>query len=250
MKPTAKNSRRKIAVFLIIGISVIVSWALVMNGPKSGDAFLKLVRGGLDDYRFAFSSGKVYRDVMNGDNATERFIQSYGSQIALKNLNGPEGQTLTLPSQDAFDALLAKEVAAGVDYEPVMEKNIRTVNDSKENSSVYLAELRKTVGLRKTDLWKSLIAFSENGNASQLSAYVRESDSIQKKFLETNVPSSWKSFHIDLINFERKRIEVVRAIAASDEDPVKGLAAMEELEKLNEAELRLAEDFTEKMSEI
>src|SRR3989344_4979776 len=247
---TEKKKKKKIAAILIVAVAFLISGFLVFDAAKNDGEFLKLVRGGLDDYRFAFSSDAQYRNVLEGDNSTDRFIQNYGSEIALKNPSGPSDGTLTLPSQEVFDKLLAKEISAGISYEEISEKDIRTVPDSKENFASYLSAARSAIRMHRTDLWKSLFELSEKGDAKPLLAYVAESDAVAKKLLVTPVPSSWKNFHIDFINFERKRIEVVRAIAASDEDPVKGIAAMEELTNLNETELKLAEDFAEKTEGI
>ncbi len=237
------------AVSIVLG-SLVVAGLLVFDASKDNGGILKLVKSGLEDYRFAFSSGKEYREVAEGNNLTDRFIQNYGSQIALKNPNGPEGDTLTLPSQNTFDTLLAKEVAAGVSYEPIAENDLRAVADSKENVSAYLAAMRGIVSGRKTDLWKSLFEFSESGNANSLLRYVAESQKIEGGLATISVPESWKRFHADLINFERRRIAVVLAIAKSDEDPVNGLAAMEEFINLSKDEVKLAETFAEKTEGI
>lgn len=245
-----KIKRNYFISFVILGVSILTAGYVVFNNSNDTGEFFKIVKGGIEDYRFAFSSGRQYKEILKGDNATERFIQNYGSQIALKNANGPEGETLTLPSQEIFNELLAKEVSAGIAYEPFNESEISIIPDSKINKERYISELRAVMEKQKTDLWYSIFEFSQNGDGRSLKNYISERNEITKNLEEMNVPVSWKKFHVDLVNFERRRVTAIVAIVNSENDPVKGLAAMEELPKLNELELELAKIFTEKSKEI
>lgn len=241
--------QKKLIAFTIVVGALFVAGFLVFDAKKNNGEFFKFLGGG-EDYRFAFSSDAEYRNVLEGNNSTDRFIQNYGSQIAIKNPSGPAEGTLALPSQEIFDQLLSKEVSAGISYEAVLEKDIHIVSDSKENNDLYLSSVKGAMAMHRTDLWRSLLEFSESGSSKSLIAYASESMAVEKKLLNSSVPSSWKGFHMDLINFERKRTEVVRAIARSEDDPVKGLTAMQELFTLNETELKLAETFAEKTKGI
>lgn len=242
----------------IIAAAIITTLVIVLRTPGNPMNSILGVKGNkTDDSRFAFSEKTQEKldKYLNSENFTENLIQKYGFQIAAENLDGPVNGSLILPSGEKLESTFAGELERGISYEKVSESDIRVTEDSSEVAvRKYLTEIQR-VALNQNIDFENELGYALNElltkqKTARLETFADKLDSMNTKLLAIPVPATWKTFHVELINIQRRKTAIIHSLAEIDNDPVKAVVAIQDLEKVGDEELQLSKVFAEKSKDL
>lgn len=256
-----KNIDPKKKFFTAVGIiaaAIIVTLIIVLRTPGNPMNSILGVKGNkTEDSRFAFSEKTQEKldKYLNSDNFTENLIQKYGFQIAAENLDGPVNGSLVLPSGEKLESTLAGELERGIGYEKISESDVRVIEDSSDTAvRKYLTEIQK-VALNQNIDFENELAYAldellSKQKTARLEKFANKLDSMNAKLLAIPVPVTWKTFHVELVNIQRKKTAIIHSLAEIENDPVKAVVAIQDLEKIGAEELQLSRVFAEKSKDL
>lgn len=256
--PVKKNisSQKKLYSILFLFGSVLVAGYIIFTTPKNPEDLVR-VKNSENDTRFDFSNtvSEKIAEALKQENFTDQVFQHYGFQIAAENGNGPQNGSLILPSSEKFEEALKSGLARSIEYTPVRDTDIRVSNDTSAIASqkylehVALAGSRARINFEK-DFATVLGNFGTKGNTAELDILADRVDALANSFLEITTPTSWKSFHVELINIHRRKAAVLHALAQIDNDPIKAIVALQEFKLISSDEANLSKVLAKKSESI
>lgn len=268
-KETKKTINKGLAAFVIVGLSVIVSFFIISspkNSQKEGVASSFLRSSNNPFLSFQSSNIKTQNPTitqkispLKTDNLTEELASIITESIANSNPDGlKEGKKIIPPDPNLLEekTLQFKEKAAKFLGEDVFtEKDIIITDDnSKEAQLAYLKKLDETTKKNFTGFDKSFAelfnSWLETGDPSDVKTYTKIAAAQIKDLLAIRVPSLWKPFHLQNLNLWQKKLAAYQALLETKEDPVKAMVAFKVLPQLLTETVLLQETLQKKFIEL
>lgn len=243
-----ENKVKSLILFLLL-VAIIFSIVFFFVPRKNSNDLFSVQNNSDTDNRFGFSRDteeflKSINEKNNSENYTDNLIAKYGMQIAANNPDGPQNDKVVVPSHDYFETMIAEELQRGILYPIVSESDIRKgTSDSREALTIYLKKITTIITQANSVVKTTDIQIQAQKTAETLKKATQE-------LLAVEVPPSWISTHLQLLNFYQKKMTLFEAISALETDPLKGLLALEELKKIQIEELSLTQTLQKKINEV
>lgn len=231
------HSIKKIIPASILLIGVVLAWFIVRE-KKPGETFFDVAFGSKESRSVSFTRGEGNdKNNTQSQNLTEAAVEKYLMELAKKNPDGPKGNTLVFPAQNILESTLESAANVKISFVAVTENDIKI---SKETGSVaeraYLeavqnADKKNSKKINTNEMSVINSFFSEN-NSAPLMAFTEGLQSLISDLIAVPVPPSMKDFHIQLINFQTKKISILKSFLELSNDPVRTIVALKEYEQL------------------
>lgn len=192
-------------------------------------------------------------------NLTDNIITNYGHEIAKRNPSGPRvvngEQKIALPPQRTLEELLATELNQNLKIDLYDLKDIRISRDASDN---YIRTYLKSISTATENIFgkftKTPFALLDEllrkKNPEPLYQYVTLLSRYSGDLLTLDAPPSWKTFHLEFINLQQEKIAVYQSLLEVDQDPVKAMVAINQIEKLDEKDQNLATVLNEQLKSL
>ncbi len=250
--------RKKIAIAIII-VGVFASYLII--APKHGNGGFALNVGLENNVKSSIDYQKDAQEVSNNSgqpetNLTQTFLNQYALTLVQKNPDGPlnvNGEKMvTIPSGATIETIIEEAIGKGIQIEATKESDIRQIDDSSEKAVIeYLAAIRSAnaniSSETDADITRAVYQLVQNNDPSFLTEYSDGINSLITSLLAIPTPSSWKSFHLSLLNYQQKKLAIAKAVLNIGTDPIMALAAIDTLNELNNDEETIARLLKEKL---
>lgn len=211
---------------------------VITAGETSNDSRFQFTRNGLAEALPSSVPGVVEEKVSN--NLTDRVANLYTGEIIKANKNDSltvkKEKSLTLPSQDIFDAT----------FDTILKEPFRFISFTKgdvlvspDNSSVatraYFLAIKTVVSSQTKNPNKEVDALNAFFSKQDSNLLVQFNGVLSKnvdELLKMRVPSDLVLFHLQTLNTFQKKLAVYSAIADMNADPVKTVVAIDEIPKI------------------
>jgi len=209
----------------------------IAGSERSGGSFVDL-------------TGNTNLDITDPSlNITDEVAKEYTKKIVQMNAGG-QGDTanITLPDATAFETIVKDYLSKNIQFREYTEKDIRLLNDdSVQTKKAYFENLQKIqnklISPLKTNFVYAAALFVTDKKSDELQKHINVASTYITNVLEISVPKSAKQFHIDLLNIYEKRRILGTTLLENPDDPLKSVVVLQEMEKLNEEEINLADSF-------
>jgi len=246
-----RMKKRKIIPVAIVLSGLVLSLIIFNLSTKSDSKTVSINgAGGINnnsDFQYQVDQNRnaVVNPIPAGQNAsttsnlTEIMAQNLSQNIFQANSNNPNGtSSIELPTSDSLGDMISQSASSQtIQFPAFTEKDIRIGTDNSKGAQVAyienLGNLSKNnfskFGISITDI---LDNFFNNNDSGTLSKYV---DAIGKEVsdvLALTVPQKLSAWHLQNLNLWEKKLVVYRAILEFNDDPLKGVLAIKEVNNI------------------
>lgn len=235
-----------LAVLLIGGAASF--WIIAPQSPKAAHAVVSFSdKNPGADPRFQIEPDPVRGAANNGESdiSEENVIRNYSEEVARLNPQG-QGQNgaVKVPNEAAFSQMIQDEIGKPIPVRTYEEKDIVVLNATDKKSVIAYATAidaasKKTIGKLAIGFAPAIAQFVTQDDTQALSLHASATAAYITALLATPVPSSWKQFHLTLINLLQKRLAYTNAILDNNGSQLKIAAAVNNITALLDEEQQL-----------
>jgi hypothetical protein len=245
---TSPKKRKIISAAVLLGGLALFLIILNLPGKNGSDSpSASASNGDTYDSGFEYKADQNRNSVTNpeqtadglstGDNLTENLADSFSGGIFDANgeiSQDQENPQVALPNSDAVGNAISQSLNQTLQFPIFSEKDLRIVSDDSENTrTAYLESLGKVSGENfnglKTPISSILNEFFEKNDSSKLSKYVAIAENQITDLLALKVPRRFSAWHLQNLNLWEKKLVVYKAILGMNDDPLKAIIAMKEV---------------------
>jgi hypothetical protein len=253
---------RKFIPLLILSLGVVGAFWVGHDdkSPKNANDSLAqalVISDGKSDARFDFSrntspstlpkSVEETASLSISHNATDRTLNAYGKEIVRLNSNRLDavqlGGSVILPDEENLSKILSDNITNGFSSPSFDIDDIIIIPDSADAIQQYGISVSEAYEKNSTRINSHFItAIYETlfmGRSSELAIYTVSFSGMLDDFLKISVPSRFTAIHIELLNIVQKKISISNALINIDDDPVRAVGGLEQLEGVVADEARL-----------
>ncbi len=244
------QKKRKIAAGVVIVAGIVGAFLVVSPGKENGAFAFDINLADGISRSLSFQKNTSFSDSPSGSfdpkNLTDVFINRFGAEILKKNPQGPLDQRITIPSQESIENLIKEEMGKGGAPEKITARDIRSApEDTPEAALSYLEQVvaANSRFSKKTNnnIGEVIYFWLEKNDPDLITKHIDALSSLTSELLAIPVPASWDETHISLVNLQQKKIYILKSILGIADDPVKALAAVNEVDLIPDEEARVAE---------
>lgn len=246
-------SKRVIALFILVG-GVIAAFSIAHFSSQTpqGAKTLSIRSASRDDPSFAFKKTSVEGVPSFGtpfgleNNITETIVQRYGEEVLKLNSPGSKTGVVVLPPEGTMESIIAESLQGPfVIPDAYSDRDLRIgVGGGKEAAIAYFtafeAAYEKSFRTPDEVFLRAAARMIEEGDTRPLSKHIERITKLIGELLAIEVPSTWKMFHVSILNTLTKRKVIAQSIMNIEGDPLKAATALQSLQSLSEEEDRMA----------
>lgn len=238
-------NKRKILALIILLAGVIISVSVVSSGDDGGkittaisealesNPALDFENSDKENSKLKIPGGSDGNSGGEDVNMTDSLAEAY-SEILFQKISGG-----IFPSEDdAVEELLKKNYLQSLTYKTFDEKDIKvSLNNSGANQIAYVEEVDRALWnnfgeIKNENTSTAINKFFENDDPSVLKKLIEVTPGYLDDLLQAEVPSTWKDFHLEMLNVWQKKLTVYEAIYDYESDPSKASLAVQDLPEI------------------
>ncbi|KKU15607.1 hypothetical protein A3D55_02730 [Candidatus Jorgensenbacteria bacterium RIFCSPHIGHO2_02_FULL_45_20] len=241
----ASMTKKKKAAIIVIAFGVVAS-VFIISGGNGGRAFsinTSLENSGENSLNFerGTTSYGGSSSMPDSQNFTESFIDKYAAEIVKRNPTGPfeynNKKALSMPKETVLAEIMDEEIMRGIYSGLALETDIRGLSDNSMAAVLsYVKRLRAAneAAFSKAgiDMETGIYEWLGENNPDKITRYSDSLSSLIPDLLSISVPSSWKNIHLSIIRHEQKKLAILKSILNINNDPLRAMAAANEIENL------------------
>jgi len=227
--------KKKVLAFVVIAIGVSCSTYLLFSNSNVGASSPTIAGSERSDARFITSNGTL--PLLNDPsfNATDQVIRDYERAIFEYNKGKKSGDAVKFPNDADIENIISKYTAQNFEIQKYTDADIKINKNSSLNELVtYLEkvenESEKIKQTAPSNIVSAIGLFVSEKNSEEIEKHISAQSKFIDTLLSTPVISEWRAFHISLLNNAEKKRFLSKIILENQEDPIKVVSAIKEIE--------------------